>query len=35
VADIFTLALSSGVIGEQEFCKGMDIKPKEINKFVY
>lgn len=35
VADIFTLALSGGVIGEQEFCKGMDIEPKEINKFVY
>ncbi len=35
VANVFTLALTSGIIGEQEFCKAMDVKPKEISKFVY
>lgn len=35
VKDIFTVALSSGVIGEQEYCKAMKIKPTEINAFRY
>lgn len=35
VKDIFSVALSSGVIGEQEFCKAMKIKPSEINSFIY
>lgn len=35
VKDIFTVALSSGVIGEQEYCKAMKIKPIEINAFRY
>lgn len=35
VKDIFSVALSSGVIGEQEYCKAMKIKPTEINRFRY
>lgn len=35
VRDIYTVALSSGVIGEQEYCKAMRIKPSEINAFRY
>ena len=35
VKDIFSVALSSGVIGEQEYCKAMKIKPSEINAFRY
>lgn len=35
VKDIFSVALSSGVIGEQEYCKAMRIKPSEINAFRY
>lgn len=35
VKDIFSVALSSGVIGEQEYCKAMKIKPSEINEFRY
>lgn len=35
VKDIFSVALSSGVIGEQEYCKAMKIKPAEINEFRY
>lgn len=33
VKDIFTVALSSGVIGELEYCKALKIKPSDINKF--
>lgn len=35
VKDVFSVALSSGVIGEQEYCKVMNIEPTEINKFRY
>jgi len=35
VKDIYTVALSSGVIGEQEYCKAMKIKPAEINVFRF
>lgn len=33
VKDIYSVALSSGVIGEQEYCKAMRIKPESINAF--
>ncbi|HBN01277.1 MAG TPA: hypothetical protein DD383_01385, partial [Rikenellaceae bacterium] len=33
VKDIYTVALSSGVIGEQEYCKALKIKPESINAF--
>lgn len=33
VKDIYSVALSSGVIGEQEYCKAMRIKPENINAF--
>ena len=33
VKNIYTVALSSGVIGEQEYCKAMRIKPENINAF--
>ena len=33
VKNIYTVALSSGVIGEQEYCKVMRIKPENINAF--
>ena len=35
VKDVFSVALSSGVIGEQEYCKTMKIKPADINEFRY
>jgi hypothetical protein len=35
VKGIFSVALSSGVIGEQEYCEAMRIKPAEINAFRY
>ena len=35
IKDVFSVALSSGVIGEQEYCKVMKIKPTEINEFRY
>ncbi len=35
IKDVFSVALSSGVIGEQEYCKLMKIKPTEINEFRY
>lgn len=33
VKDIYSVALSSGVIGEQEFCKALRIKPESTNAF--
>lgn len=35
IKDVFSVALSLGVIGEQEYCKLMKIKPTEINEFRY
>lgn len=36
VKDVFSVALSSGVIGEQEYCKVMNINnPADINEFRY
>ncbi len=35
VKDIYNVALSSGVIGEQEYCKAMKVKPSEINTLRY
>ena len=35
VKGIFSVALSSGVIGEREYCQAMRIKPTEINEFRY
>lgn len=35
VKDVYSAALSSGVIGEQEYCRAMNIKPAEIDKFKY
>ena len=35
VKDIFSVALSYGVVGEHEYCKAMKIKPAEINEFRY
>lgn len=35
VKDIFSFALTSGVIGEQEYCKTMNIKPTNLNEFIY
>ena len=36
VKDVFSVALSSGVIGEQEYCKVMNVNnPADINEFRY
>lgn len=35
VKDVFSVALSTGVIGEQEYCKVMKIKSTDINEFRY
>lgn len=35
VKDVFSVALSSDTIGEQEYCRAMKIKPTEIFEFRY
>ena len=35
VKDVFSVALSTGVIGEQEYCEVMKIKSTDINEFRY
>lgn len=35
VKDIYNVGLSSGVIGENEYCNAMKIRPNEINTFIY
>lgn len=35
IKDVFSVALSSGVIGEQEYCKVMNIQPAKIDEFRY
>lgn len=35
ISDIYNVALNNGVIGELEYCKAMNIKPSEIDKYLY
>ncbi|MBR2395712.1 MAG: hypothetical protein IKB00_03800, partial [Bacteroidaceae bacterium] len=35
ITDIYNVALNNGVIGEPEYCKAMNIKPSEIDKYLY
>lgn len=35
VRDIYNIALNSGVIGEQEYCQGLSIRPSQVESFRY